>query len=318
MKSIVSASRVLDHAEKSIARALSRRARNRARTSCGVSPSLDESARRGRGHRLYRLAAIVDHTRTVKAEFDRQAEAFAASPHLRGSDVTSRIFEALPDGLERILDVACGPGVLTETLCRKARHVVGLDLTPKALAIARDASFASAHAAFVQGSAEMAPFADASFDAAVVRLALHHFEHPVRVLRALRRLRRPDGRVLVLDVLTASDPGVAELHNAIERLRDPSHTTLVTAAALRAQIVNAGYRIVSDTVWHGERSFDDWARVIAEPKRMASLETILRRLARAGVETGIALREREGRLSFTYQFGMYVAAPTADTTDDSR
>ena len=130
------------------------------------------------------------------------------------------------------------------------------------------------------------------------------------MVRAIRRVLRPHGRLIVLDILASTDPDIAELHNAIERLRDPSHTSLVPAAVLRAQITDAGYRVVSEASWEGERSFDDWARVIAEPKRMASLETVLRRLARAGVDTGIALREHDGRLSFTYHFGICVGEPT--------
>jgi hypothetical protein len=40
---------------------------------------------------------------------------------------------------------------------------------------------------------------------------------------------------------------------------------------------------------------------------MASLEIVLRRLARSGVQAGIALREEDGELRFTYEFALLVA-----------
>ncbi len=53
------------------------------------------------------------------------------------------------------------------------------------------------------------------------------------------------------------------------------------------------------------RRFAEWAAIISEPQRMASLEVVLRRLARAG----IALREEGGELWFSYEFALLVAEP---------
>jgi SAM-dependent methyltransferase len=247
----------------------------------------------------------VSHDRTVRQEFARQAETFAASPELRAPELTERIAGALEGPAARVLDVACGPGVLTPTLLSRARHVVGLDLTAETLRLAR--SGGASGASFVQGLAHRAPFASESFDAAVLRLALHHFEDPVRALREVRRLLRPGGRVVVLDILTSPDPETERLHNAIERLRDPSHTALVSHEALREQLRAAGFAPIGDECWTLARRYDRWARIIAERSRMDSLEIVLRTLARAGHTAGIDLREEEDGLWFTYTFCLLVA-----------
>ncbi len=57
------------------------------------------------------------------------------------------------------------------------------------------------------------------------------------------------------------------------------------------------------------RRFAEWAAIISEPQRMASLEVVLRRLARAGIDAGIALREEGGELWFSYEFALLVAEP---------
>lgn len=249
----------------------------------------------------------MQHSRTVQSEFTRQAESFAESPALGAAEVTERVGAALGDApLGRVLDLACGPGVLIPVLAARARRMVGLDLTDRTLRLASQR--ATPRAAFVRGVAEQTPFPSASFDAAVLRLALHHFEAVDVALREARRVLRRGGRLVVLDLLTSEAVEVAALHNAIERIRDPSHVELISRPTLAAKIRSAGFRVVRDESWESRREYDDWARVIAEPARMASLELVLRHLARAGVETGMALREEpDGALAFTYAWGLFAA-----------
>jgi SAM-dependent methyltransferase len=249
----------------------------------------------------------MEHDRVVQAEFARQAQAFAHARHLQAPEITLRIADALePSKTARVLDVACGPGVLTAVLCERAGHVVGLDLTAEVLRLAR-ARDGVTNAAFVQGRVAAAPFALHAFDAAVIRLALHHFERPDLVLAEVRRVLRPGGRLVVLDVLTCEDGEQATLHNAIECLRDPSHVALVPQAALRAQVLDAGFALRSESAWESVRDFLVWAEAIAEPKRMAALELLLRHFARAGIRAGIDLREEAGTLRLTYRIGLFVA-----------
>jgi len=250
------------------------------------------------------------HLWRVSREFARQTEAFAASATLRAPDVTDRIVEALgAHAGGRVLDLACGPGLMTRVLGRQASRVVGVDVTRETLYKARAGCAADAlsNAHFVRAIAERVPLASASFDAGVVRLALHHFERPVGVLSEVRRILRPGGRLAVLDILTDPDPATARLHNSIERLRDPSHTSFYAPDALVADLAAAGFRVADPELWETPRSFSDWARVIADEVRMDALEDVLRELARAGVSAGIQLREQDGELFFTYRWGLFLA-----------
>jgi len=247
------------------------------------------------------------HLRKNESEFTRQAEAFAASPALAAPEVTDRLAEALGGTtLGRLLDVACGPGVLAPVLGPLTQHLVGLDLTAETLRLASERS-AVEHASWVRGLAGEAPFESGSFDAAVVRLALHHFEDPGAVLCEVRRMLHVGGRLVVLDVLTGEDEATATLHNAIERLRDPSHARFVSAPAQRETIRSAGFEIADESCWETPRHYDEWARIISDPVRMDALEVMLRHLSRAGIDAGIALREEDGALWFTYRWQLVAA-----------
>jgi len=250
----------------------------------------------------------LKHLDRIDAEFTRQAATFAASATLGTADLTERVAAALADATDgRVLDVACGPGILTAALAERFAAPVGLDFTAETLRLARTRIPAGRSAAFVRGLAEALPFPDGAFDGAAVRLALHHFEDPASVLREVRRTLAPGARLAVLDILTSADPAEAHLHDAIERLRDPSHAAFTTEAGLRDQVEAAGFAIQSAESWDRDRPFDEWAAIVNAPQRMAALEVLLRRLARAGETAGIALREADGGVWFTYRFAFVVA-----------
>lgn len=249
----------------------------------------------------------MKHLDLVASEFTRQAASFAESATLRADDVTERVAAALGDlSGERVLDVACGPGIMTGALASKAASVVGLDFTAEPLRLAA-AKAADHRAAFVRGLAETAPFPSETFGGAVIRLALHHFENPATILREVRRLLIPGGRLVVLDILTTPDTAQARLHNAIERLRDPSHATFCSEAAMRSAIQGSGFDVTAVETWAKPRRFSDWAEVVNAPKRMAALEVLLEHFARAGESAGIGLRERDGELWFTYTWSLLAA-----------
>lgn len=252
----------------------------------------------------------VSHAKTVDTEFARQARTFASDALLKAPELTDRVADALEQfATGRILDVGCGPGVLTPVLSERAALLVGVDYTAEVVRLARERHGQLANVGFVRGLVEQLPFGAASFDAVVLRLALHHFEHPVDALREVRRLLRRDGRVVVLDILTAPDSATAELHNAIEILRDPSHVRFVTLETLRETARDAGFAIVREDSWDLARDFTAWARIINEPKRMAALEIVMRRLAASGVQAGINLHAQDDELRFDYRFGLLVLTP---------
>src|SRR5262245_28184379 len=96
---------------------------------------------------------------------------------------------------DRVLDVACGTGVLTAEAARRAGPsgaVIGLDLSDEMLAVA-----ARLHPTlrWQQGSGHALPFPDRSFDAVVSQFGLMFFPDPVAGLREMRRVLVPVGRL---------------------------------------------------------------------------------------------------------------------------
>jgi ubiquinone/menaquinone biosynthesis C-methylase UbiE len=104
----------------------------------------------------------------------------------------------------RVLDVACGTGVVARAAARRVGAtgaVVGLDLSPAMLAAAAALpSVAGAPIAWQAGNALALPFADRSFDHVWMMWFLEHVADPVAVLRETRRVLVPGGAVTAIEV----------------------------------------------------------------------------------------------------------------------
>src|SRR3954454_2484330 len=93
---------------------------------------------------------------------------------------------------DRVLDVGCGPGVLTAELvaCYGADRVDAIDPNPPFV----EATRARLRGVAVQqGSAEALPYGDDSHAAAYAQLVVHFMADPVRGLREMARVTRPGG-----------------------------------------------------------------------------------------------------------------------------
>jgi SAM-dependent methyltransferase len=110
---------------------------------------------------------------------------------------------ASPRPGERVLDVACGSGVVTRQAARlvgPSGRVIGLDLSPEMLAVARslDGSKGGAAIEWREGSADSLPFPDGGFDVVTCQLGLMFFPDRVAALREMRRVLAPDGRLALM------------------------------------------------------------------------------------------------------------------------
>jgi SAM-dependent methyltransferase len=113
-----------------------------------------------------------------------------------GAWVNAREIElvlALLARFQRVLDLGCGTGRLTQVLAQRGR-AIGIDTSCAMLAEAQSEN----HLAFVQGDAFELPFADASFDAVVALRVVFHFADVAPLLREAARVVAPRG-VIVLD-----------------------------------------------------------------------------------------------------------------------
>lgn len=150
-------------------------------------------------------AAVAYEETLVPALFHRWAEVVAAHAGLTPG--------------QRVLDVACGTGVLARAAASQVGStgtVVGLDVNPGMLQVARDQA---PSIRWEEGRAESLPFEPASFDAVLSQFGLMFFQDRRRALTEMHRVLAPGGSLSVA-VLGSLDeiPAYAILAGVIHSL----------------------------------------------------------------------------------------------------
>lgn len=100
-----------------------------------------------------------------------------------------------------IADLGCGTGETVERLAPFVGEAIGVDASPAMLKAARRRLGRYENVSFKQGELTDVPLEDDSCDAALCVLALSYVAEPPRVLTEMRRILKPDGRGVIVDVL---------------------------------------------------------------------------------------------------------------------
>lgn len=101
-----------------------------------------------------------------------------------------------------VADLGCGTGDAAERLAPVVREVIAVDREPAMLQACRKRLGNRDNIRFVEAELLSLPLENASVDAAVIMLVLHHLSDPASVLTEVSRVLRPGGRVLVVDMVS--------------------------------------------------------------------------------------------------------------------
>lgn len=168
-----------------------------------------------------------------------------------GAPVAAELIEAadLRPG-ERVLDVACGTGIVTRLAADRVGSegsVAGLDPNPAMLAVARRAASGEAPITWHEGPAEQIPVDDERFDVALCGMGLQFFGDRAAALREIRRVLVPGGR-FVANVPGPTPPPLQWMADGLRRHVSPGSAGFVDAVfslhdadELRSLVEEAGF-----------------------------------------------------------------------------
>lgn len=101
----------------------------------------------------------------------------------------------LPRGA-RVADLGSGSGVFTDLLRQAGYASVGIDISPKLVALGRS-KYPGLE--LLEGDAENLPFADGTLDGVLLSGLVHHFPDPRRLAAEVRRVLKLNGRFVAFD-----------------------------------------------------------------------------------------------------------------------
>ncbi len=111
----------------------------------------------------------------------------------------------------RVLDLATGTADLAIQIAKEGSDVVGVDPSPRMLAIGRrkvHEAMLHEHVELVVGDAQALAFADSSFDGVSIAFGIRNVPDRARALREMARVTKPGGRVAVLELSEPESGGL--------------------------------------------------------------------------------------------------------------
>ena len=167
--------------------------------------------------------------------------------------LAARIAAAVPPA-GSVLEVAPGPGFLSIELARRGLNVRAIKISKTFVELARrNAAGEGVAAQFEPGNASALPLPDSSVDFVVCRAAFKNFSEPVKALAEMRRVLRPGGTAMVIDL--RRDVRGSEIKRYIDGLGVSLANRLFMRIVFRAMLIRRAYtldqmrQMMAEAVW---------------------------------------------------------------------
>ena len=171
---------------------------------------------------------------------------------LQLSPLGLRAMDALSPGPgESVVDVGCGAGQTALQLARRVGprgRVVGVDIAPRLLSVARARAAALPQIGFVAGDAQTLTLPGGRLDAVFSRFGVMAFADPVAAFANLRRMLKPDGRLAFVCWRTLAENELDHLPlraAGLETMADPTPFRFEDPDVTRATLAAAGWRDIA-------------------------------------------------------------------------
>jgi ubiquinone/menaquinone biosynthesis C-methylase UbiE len=220
----------------------------------------------------------MKHHDQVADAFGSTASAYLTSlVHATGADLQTLAAAVAATPGAAVLDMGCGAGHASFAVAQHAASVVAYDIAPQMLATVAAAAQERglSNIRTQQGAAEKLPFDDASFDWVVSRMSAHHWHDVPLALAEVRRVLKPGGRVLFIDIAGSDHPLLDTHLQAVEVLRDASHIRDYRSDEWVSFFTAAGFEATVRERWRLGIEFASWvARMRTPEPRVAAIRSI--------------------------------------------
>jgi ArsR family transcriptional regulator len=156
-----------------------------------------------------------------------------------------------------IADLGAGEGAFALLLAQQAKKVIAVDSSAKMIEVGREMALRHSvqNVEYRQGDMEEVPIGDGEVDLVFFSQSLHHALHPERAVSEAGRILRPDGRIVILDLVKHRFEEARELY-ADEWLG-------FSEVELETMLEKAGFVHVQTSVVHKEPETPQFQTLLA-------------------------------------------------------
>jgi DNA gyrase subunit B len=212
------------------------------------------AARRASERARYRSADTVISKEVYKAQFGIRSKNWHESARwITDGDLLATHAKATRvDKDAKVLDVCCGSGVVGASFRGRVGKIIGLDLTPQMIQLAKT-RLDEVH----QGDVYDLPFETGSFDLVCNREVLHLLPQPERPVAQIFRVLRPGGQFIVGQWVPFSAVDAAWMFRIVKK-KQPLFFNNLTAERMMELLTGAGFVDIETTEYLQWEDIDTW------------------------------------------------------------
>jgi len=197
------------------------------------------------------------HTQMNEAMWDQWAEAGTLDNNSRRSRflraAQGKVIALLNvQSNVHFLDIGCGTGWAVGQVAKLVNGeglFYGVDLSAKMIEKAKSNFSGKDNFRFLQANSESIPLDDDFFDIIICTNSFHHYLHPDKALKEMRRLLKIGGKLYILDPL--GDSRIIKFWDVMAKLIEPEHVKIYSTEEFRQLFEQAGLKYSSvRTDWH--------------------------------------------------------------------
>ena len=250
---------------------------------------------------------MTTHGQSVQDQFNSKAEAYLTSEvHYQGPDLVHarNCVINVADKIETAVDLGCGAGHLSFVLANVIKHITAVDASAEMVKlVARESKQRGINNIdTVHAGVEALPFADHSIDLVCTRYSAHHWTQMDKAMQEIKRIIKPDGLIMIIDIEGFADPVIDTHFQTIEILRDRSHVRDYSDNEWRAFFQSINFEVTQHQTFPVRLEIASWLKRMQTPN--IKIEVIKQMQQEANSQVKEALKiEQEG--SFTALTGVW-------------
>lgn len=142
-----------------------------------------------------------------------------------------------------VLDIGCGTGEFERLLLTEnsQQMITGVDISEEMLLVAKQKCRTYPNVSFQNASVSDLPFADNTFDVIVSASAFHYFDNPDIALKEMRRVVKPEGKVVMLD--WCKDYLLCRICDFLLKFVDPAYQQCYTQKEFHSLLTSSLFNI---------------------------------------------------------------------------
>ena len=245
----------------------------------------------------------MTHNDTVKQSFKIQAEKFAAY-HMSKAEYTDYLIRRIAaSGKEHALEVAAGTCICGRALAPFVKDITCLDLTEEMLTQGKKLAEEDGikNISFQTGNAEELPYEAETFDLVITRLSLHHFTDTEKPFREMQRVLKKGGKLVVWD-MEATEESLRDIDDKIERMRDPSHTRILSREEFE-KLFQKDFLLQCEETTLVPVNLNSWMNLTDTPEDVQKeIVNFMNQELTGGAKTGFAPYLKDNQIMFNHRW----------------